>query len=330
MDTLHRQWSMLKRIPRLPNRVTVGELSDYLTDEGYDIERRSIQRDLDKLSTLFPLASETEGRTNYWFWTKDAATIEIPGMNPSAALVMRLSEDYLTPILPRSVLSHLSDYYQRADQVLLGTAMGKWTKKVKIIQRGPLLQQPKIHNETLAVVYSALLNDLCFEATYNSRTSQQKNSYQINPLGLVIKNHIIYLVCTLWDYVDIRQLVVHRMTDAHLIDKKVNRPKHFNLDTYIQDEQSFSYPLDSKPKQIELLFDTDAAYHLHETPLSSDQSIITQNGKSLLKATVMITDELRWWIFGFGEYVEVIKPKSLRQDIAESIERAARNYHDAT
>jgi hypothetical protein len=41
--------------------------------------------------------------------------------------------------------------------------------------------------------------------------TQEPVTYKINPLGIVTKEGMTYLVCTLWDYTDIRQLAVHRI-----------------------------------------------------------------------------------------------------------------------
>jgi len=331
MDTLYRQWAMLKRIPRDPQRITVAELDNYLREEGYIIDRRSIQRDLDKLSTLFPLNCEVEGRTYYWFWLPQADALEIPGMSTSAALVMRLSEDFLSPLIPRSLLTHLKPYYQRAGKILQGTPMALWSSKVKIIHRGPILQPPAIDEGVLDVLYEALLNDQCFEVEYDSRQADQPKSFEVHPLGLVIKHSVMYLVATLWDYDDIRQLAVHRIHKPNLLDKAAHRSANFDLDSYIHQEQGFSYPYDSKHITLQLRFNEEAAFHLTETPLSEDQ-VLTQkkDGSVILKATVLDTEELRWWILGFGQYVEVLKPKALRSDIANMLSSAANLYSDAT
>ena len=36
--------------------------------------------------------------------------------------------------------------------------------------------------------------------------------------------------------------------------------------------------------------------------------------------------QLRWWLLGFGEYVEVIKPKALRDEFVETSQRLSEIY----
>ena len=70
-------------------------------------------------------------------------------------------------------------------------------------------------------------------------------------------------------------------------------------------------------KKIKLVikFSQSAALHLRETPLSEDQKLKDmKDGRVELKATVMLTWQLRWWLLGFGAQVEVIRPKFLREE----------------
>ena len=54
MDTLLRHWHMLKHIPRYPQKVSTADLEKWLKNDGFETSRRTIQRDLDKLSLEFP------------------------------------------------------------------------------------------------------------------------------------------------------------------------------------------------------------------------------------------------------------------------------------
>ncbi len=53
-DTIKRQWHMLRLIPRAPGKITARELHSRLLSHGYDIKKRTIERDLIDLSTTFP------------------------------------------------------------------------------------------------------------------------------------------------------------------------------------------------------------------------------------------------------------------------------------
>ncbi|WP_143557317.1 hypothetical protein [Solemya velum gill symbiont] len=119
-ETLTRQWNLLKLIPSYPRMVSTSDLHQLILDEGFEVEKRTTERDLDNLSRSFPLSVETSGRTNMWFWTAGAASLEIPSMSPTTALMVKLAESYLTPLLPSTALTLLTPYFERAESVLAG------------------------------------------------------------------------------------------------------------------------------------------------------------------------------------------------------------------
>jgi len=193
--------------------------------------------------------------------------------------------------------------------------MGKWTGKIRVIHQGLKLQQAEISKEMINTVYSGLLEERKISMEYLSRESGQLSSYEINPLGLVFRGAAIYLVCTMWKYKDIRQLALHRIKDAKILDEEREIPKGFTLDHYI-DEGAFGYPVKESLIKIEVAFDSAAAYHLYETPISSNQTISGTGKRVIIKATVNDSQELRWWLLGFGDQIEILKPAFLREEFA--------------
>ena len=84
-----------------------------------------------------------------------------------------------------------------------------------------------------------------------------------------------------------------------------------------------------KNNQIKLMaiFDSKTAFHLSETPLSNDQKLVKKwDGRIQVTATVKNTSQLRWWLLGFGKYVEVVKPKSLRDEFIETVNQLYNMY----
>lgn len=73
--------------------------------------------------------------------------------------------------------------------------------------------------------------------------------------------------------------------------------------------------------------DEDTAFHLSERPLSKKQRLLRKaDGHVLVEATVRDTQELRWWLLGFGEGVEVLAPAHLRKEFTERVAAMNRLY----
>ena len=51
-----------------------------------------------------------------------------------------------------------------------------------------------------------------------------------------------------------------------------------------------------------------------------------RDGRTVLTMTVRGTDELKYWILGFGPHVEVLRPAALRAEVGGLLAGAARAY----
>ncbi len=329
-DTLYRQWIMLTKIPRYPRKTTVATLKSILSAEGYLVDTRTIQRDLNKLSVSFPLSNETEGRKNYWFWIEEATIQDLPGMDPVTALAFHMAKSYLEPLLPKTTLNLLRPYFTRAKEVLndeTKSSLRKWPEKVKTIERGQKLQAASIDSGIQQTIYQALLEEKTLQGSYTPRGQDNPKDYLIHPLGIVHRMGVVYLICTLWQYDDIKQLALHRFKAATIEDEAANIRSDFSLTEYIESDQKLAYPRGSKNINLKLLFDKTVAEHLAETPLSENQKIIPQGDtKVLVTATVSDTMELQWWLQAFGDNVEVIEPVQMREKFKATIKRLALIY----
>jgi hypothetical protein len=301
-------------------------MHEYLRAEGHHIDIRTTQRDLDRLSADFPLACEQDGRTNYWQWGKGAHALEIPSMAPSTALVFQLVDRYLRPLLPDSTLDLIGPYFGRAREILT-TQFRNWHKNVRMVQRGPILIPPHVEEEVQRVVYSALLEGLQFTVYYRARETNDPVEYTVNPIAMVIRDGITYLIATLWDYDDIRHLALHRMDFATLLDRSAKRQDDFDLNQYIENEAAFAYPVSRKHLKLKARFENGAAWHLHESRLSKDQELKRDGSDhTIVTATVPDSSEIRWWLLGFGDQVKVLGPKRLREEFANTAANLARLY----
>ena len=328
LDTLHRQWTMLRLIPSYPGKVDTGTLCRKLEDEGFPVSVRTIQRDLRKLSKVFPLWEDDRSIPRGWSWGKDAKVLDIPGMEPPTALTFHIAEKFLSNQLPVVTLGYLKPHFRRAEEVLNATTANgyhTWADKIRVLPRGQPLLPARVKENVQTIVYKALFEERRLIVHYLPR-SQEENEYEVNPLGLVFRQGVTYLLATLWDYDEAIQLALHRIQAATLMDKAVTIPEGFDIDAYI-DQGEFEYPVSSRPMRLRLLFEKDAAFHLGETPLSQDQVIKTRpDGKVEVRATVKNTRELRWWLLGFGSNVEILGPVSLRKEFKETAREIYHQY----
>ena len=230
-------------------------------------------------------------------------------------------------MLPRAALTSLDSYFRTADERLRNLPVSKlshWPDKVRTVSRSLSLEAPEVDESVLDLVYEALQQELHFEVVYQQKPGSEKK-YEVNPLGLVFVDNLMYLVATLQEYTDPLQLLIHRMKSVKLLEAKSTTPEGFSLQGYI-DSGEFGYPLGGMI-ELKALFVANAARHLHESKLTTSQKLTEKpDGKVLLEATVRDDVQLRWWLKGFGDKVEVVGPKGLREEFVEIAQNLLNSY----
>lgn len=328
-DAVLRQWSILRILPRHPRKLTARDIESQLHDEGFEVSKRTIERGLEKLSVVWPINADQRNWPYGWSWAKDAEVLDIPGMDLSTALAFRLAREYLAPLLPPATLQYIQPHFDRAAQVLNQGSSGKlqaWPKKVRVIGHGPALLPPTTEPGIHETMLQALLDNRQVEARYEPRDSGEEREYVINPLGAVFRQSVVYIVGSLWNYDDVLQFALHRFTAASMMNTKAKRPRGFALDDYIQ-QGALGYPASNDKIRLKVLFDAAIAHHLYETPISSDQALAPRkDGRVQLTASVLDTEDLRWWLLGFGDGVEVKSPARLRKEMARTVQAMSRLY----
>ena len=330
-ETLHRQWQMLRLLPRYPLKVTAKGLCEKLHAENYEVTKRTIERDLMSLSESFPIVADERDKPYGWSWAKDGAIFDLPGISITEALTFNLVEQHLKSILPASTLAQLQPYFITASQKLgsmsQNTPVNSWLDKVRVIQPTISLLPPDIDSESQRVVSEGLLQDKQLKVRYQKLGEVKMEEYVVHPLGLVERGQIIYLVCTMFTYKDVRILSLHRIRSVAMLSDPSKRPVKFSMDDYIA-SGAFGFG-GEETIRLKAIFKNPAGSHLHETPLSLDQVLLAQDDKHLhLSATVINTEQLRWWLLGFGESVEVLAPVKLRKSMAKSAQLSSNIYRE--
>ena len=354
--SLERRLAIMSLIPQEPRTITAEKLLDKLRNEqGMDLSLRSVQRHLIKLREMPSMGVrfyEGEERTRpprlelrdedaprptnqikRWYISRDISGIEIPSMDPEAATVLKLAERYLSDLLPEAVLQNIGHYFRRADAIMNkpGRPRG-WLDAVAMVPKSLPLLPPKYDKSLANTVFQAIKDNRQLRVSSITRLSPDTpKEYDINPLGIVLRDTSVYLVWTrVGDMTDrIKEFVLHRLRSATILEMPRDLPVGFSLDKFIHEQQGFAYLVRDEPETIQLVLEVDPIlrFTLSETALSGDQTIEKLDEQRYrVTATVKNTYQLRAWLHEKAFQITVIAPVYVRDDFIGKLMSITQRY----
>lgn len=294
---------MLRRVPR-GRKVTASELHQELKEAGFDRDLRTIQRQIEVLSEHFHLERDDRTKPYGYRWPEHAKGFSLPNLTPQESLLLRLAEEHLKNQLPVRLMKSMEGFFNQARHNLgpagPETLEREWPGKVRVVAMSQPLLPPKIMPGVLEAVCDALYADLWLHLDYKNAAAQLRQ-IEVMPLGLAQQGPRLYLVCRFKDYDNERTLALHRIQAAKASTLPFKRPKDFDLKRF-DDEGRFGFG-DGKKIRLTFRISTPEGAHLLESPLSTDQEVKVFADHYEIKATVVDSAMLDWWLRAFGDAV---------------------------
>lgn len=328
-QTVFRQWLILRKLTTRRPGITAREMMDHLESEGVTVTKRTVERDLVELSRLFPLETSVGSPPIGWRWRQNAVQ-ELPGLDLVEALSLSLVGDLLSQTLPPSLHSAIGARVNEARNKLAalpGHSLAGWSQLARYIPTGMPLLTPEVCPEILTCVEEGLIGQQQIIVVYQSPSSSEPRKFTMHPVALLSHGSTPYLLASLGEGTELWQYPLHRFQSADLTEDSSWRPPDFDLDQYLaQGKAEFG---NQKTIRLEAKLHPSLATILRETPLSESQTLRDQDGFFVLKASVSYSWQLVFYILSQGPRMTVTKPKSLRDEVASSLESALSNYASA-
>ncbi|MCY0967438.1 helix-turn-helix transcriptional regulator [Parathalassolituus penaei] len=320
-DTLLRYIETLNLIPRLPTKIATTTLEERLRERGYEVSARTIQRDLDRLSLLFPIRNDTDSKPYRWYYEGDIHQ-QFPVTNTPAALAWCLAEPHLRQRLPAGVFQQLQPQFKRASLHLTSlteNSLADWPQRIRALPTGKTLLPAEIKAGVWEKVGEALLLGQQLQVQYFSLAKGETRSLRLHPLALVMRDNKSYLVAMANDYEQETLYALHRISEVDILDAPARQLAGFDLDDYIRKGTFGWQPQGDVTLVAEIA--PEVANLLRETPLSLQQSIEplpdshTRVGWYRLEAIVADDLETLWWVFSMNSRLKVQAPQHWVEEI---------------
>ena len=311
LETVLLALELLRRIPR-NRKVSASELREQLTGAGVERDLRTIQRQLEMLSKHFEIERDDRNKPYGYRWKEQAKGVALPMLSEQESLLLTLAEQHLRNLLPAGLMKSMEGFFVQARSNLGAQANAKrereWLSKVRVISTTQPLLPPKIRPGVFEEVSNALYGNRWLNLDYQNAAGKKTNA-EVMPLGLAQQGPRLYLVCRYRNFDNERSLALHRIISAQASTLTFERPKDFDLQNYDEDGR-FGFG-EGRRIHLTFLIDRDAGLHLLESPLSADQKITEVGNQLEIRATLVETAQLEWWLRGFGDQVSKIRRKPI-------------------
>lgn len=324
-----RNLQMLDLIPQYPSRITVTQLHRQLTQEyGYQISKRSVQRDLEALSEWAGIDYENydSGRT----WFRDLNQRKHTSMNPVDAFMLLTTHEHDGNLFPLQFHAHYASRLAEAKAMFArGQRLAHWRAKISVI-RGGYPVTTHTHDETTALrhtLYDATLNEQQLDIAYQASGHNTSARLIVNPLAIIIRDHSHYLVATKAHSPETPQLFLfHRISAAVVTYLPITPPTRFDVHEYLATNPS-GWLLKEVSEEICLSLRNFALDNIQRHPLGENQRLTpARDGWTSAHFCVALTYDLIAWILKFGADVKVESPAYLQDKVIKILKESLDHY----
>lgn len=316
LQNRYRQWTL---------EDLITECSDALYEyenRRVNVSKRTIQLDIqmmrsDKLGYNAPII--VYDKKYYTYENTDYSITNIP-LNETDMQVLSETVEMLKQFKDFSLFSELGGIIQRLEDKV-------YTEKT---HQSPIIHLDKNEKlkglEHLDVLYQAILKKMVLVITYQSFKAPKPNQMIFHPFILKEFNNRWFLVGRTFENNTVLTLALDRIITIDFDTSVPYLTNNFDGDLYYKDVVGVTV---SKSRAVRVQFWVDKlnAPYVITKPFHRSQRIIehTEDGV-IFNIFVQVNFELERMILGFGDSIEVLKPKRLRNRIHQKLKKANSYY----
>jgi len=160
---------------------------------------------------------------------------------------------------------------------------------------------------------------------YDSFHEKRNISTTISPYHLHFSRFNWYVIAHSSMHKETRTFKLQRIEDITVLIKRYVSDKPFDLDEYLS--LAWSIIPEGKIYDIKLRFSQMVARNVAETLWHRTQKLSwLKDGKLIFEAKIDGLGEISWWILRYGDQVEVLEPKLLKQRISRVAKKIVKIY----
>lgn len=182
------------------------------------------------------------------------------------------------------------------------------------------------HRSTFRALQTALKKRKVVTIEYDSLTEWQRIKTRLRPYQLLFSQHSWYVIGRSSLHREARTFRVNRISSIAMTNTAYSIPKSFSVEKYLGNAWRIM-PEAGRDQQVHVRFEPLVARNVAEVRWHKTQrTSLRPDGKLDFKVQVSGLHEIAWWILGYGDQAEVLKPAKLRKLVAARIRRMQEKY----
>lgn len=291
--------------------MSVSEIESALTERGFDVQKRTVYRDIDALETAgFPV-SRDDGNPQRISIDSEVKIDNYLVLSPREILALYLARGALQPLASTPFHDDLEGLFKKIDDKLGAAAREHLTEISEGFRFDPgprwgLGMDPDV----IDTLRAACIERQVVSGVYASVSSQSERLRRIGPHYLYFAKGALYLVGEDLEDGKVKVFSAPRFKSVTMTSDeytgKVTTPEEFFSGSF------GIYKDGSKPEAITLNFSKVIAPYVRERKWHASQQVINRDDGSLtMLLHCQLNREIVNWVLGFGANVEVVEPQEL-------------------
>lgn len=180
--------------------------------------------------------------------------------------------------------------------------------------------------EHFTPLFNAIRKKTTVELRYQSFKMTEPQTLIVHPYYIKQYNNRWFLFCCNGDHTNLSNYPLDRILSVKLAHVPY-RETHIDFDEYFSDMIGVSRKDGQQSEVVILRYPKDQYKYVATKPWHGSQKVLEENNDYVIvQLDVILNYELEQQILSFGDYVEVIAPKSLRDKVAQRLQNSLAQY----
>jgi predicted DNA-binding transcriptional regulator YafY len=320
-DQLGRQWKIIRSLIASKQGKSVQDLALELSCHA-----RTVYRDLEALQVAgFPVYTERKNQKNYWALVESAKHhIPIP-FNIAELMALYFSSDMLKTLKNTLFYDSLTSLFQK----IKATLPPEYTTYLRHVESSLKVDLKPTKNygrfrTIIDQINQAILDRQHVRITYFVMSRRKSSRRLVAPYKLWFFDGTFYMLGFCHLRKDIRLFAVDRIRKLVLTDTTFETPQNFDIENLLRTSFGAFF---GEPVQVIIHFSPRVAGYIDEKCWHESQVVERQKDGSLVfKVKISGTEEIKFWILGWGKDAVVLEPDDLREEIRLEAQGILRGY----